>query len=112
MSQGNAKKANIRVHVTSNPGAALTDIYTVPSGKRARICIVVGNRANSNKTFRIAISPLGAATVNSHYTHYDKTLSGNETHEDGIYYELVATDIVRVYSNDTNISFTVNGIQY
>lgn len=101
-----------RVHNVSNPGAALTDIYTVPTNKKARVNIVVANRANVNKEFRIAISPLGAAISNSHYTHYDRVLNGNDTHEDGIYYELQATDVIRVYASDTNTSFTVNGYEY
>jgi hypothetical protein len=101
-----------RVLNQSNPGAVLTDLYTVPAGKRANITIVAGNRTNANRTFRIAISPLGAAIADSHYTHYDRTLSGNDTHEDGVYYELMATDIVRVYGSTAGVSFTANGIEY
>jgi hypothetical protein len=104
--------SKVRIHVSTLANAVLTDIYTVPTGKNARVCIVVSNLAGANKSFRIAISPLGAVIANQHYTHYGRTLSGNDTHEDGIYYELMATDVVRVYGSDANVAFTVNGIEY
>jgi hypothetical protein len=103
---------NIRVHKTSLANASLTDIYTVPANKRAEVFILVANLSLANKSFRIAISPLGAAISNHHYTHYDKTLSGNDSHEDGLIYKLQATDVVRVYGSDANLAFTVNGIEY
>ncbi len=104
--------AGIPIHKTMNPGNVLTNIYVVPLGKRARIGITICNRNGNNKTFRVAISPLGVAIIDSHYIYYDKPLNVAETLETEKFYELFTGDIVRVQGSTTDISFTLNGIEY
>lgn len=100
-----------RIVEQSNPGAVLTDIYTVSSGKKAVVTISACNRSNAGKSYRIAVSPNGAAIANEQYIYYDNALSGNSTEVDGTL-ELEDGDIIRVYGSTNDVSFTVNGYEY
>lgn len=91
--------------VASAPGAVLTSLYTVPTGKRANVRLLnVANIAAAGKTFRVAISPAGAAIDNSHYLAYDTAIAANsrDSWKDIV---LDAGDIVRVYGSDANVTF-------
>lgn len=93
-----------------NPGASLTALYTVPSSTQAVAKLVVCNRAGALRTFRVAISPAGAAIADDHYWFYDTVIPANDTVElDGL--SLAATDVVRVYGQDANVSFNLNGVE-
>lgn len=99
----------IPVLYQSNPGAALTDLFTATN--RAIIKkITVANRAATAKTFRLSIAPLGAADAVSQYLYYDVSIPKNETREILGPFDLVASDVVRVYGQDNNVTFTINGI--
>lgn len=100
------------IHYTSNPGTTLTDIYSVAASKVARVKIIVCNRSSSNKTFRVAISKNAASISDSHYISYDGVLSSNETIEFYSEFMLNSSDIVRVYGSTSDVSFTVNGVEY
>ncbi len=92
------------------PGATLTDLYTVPAGKSAVVSkLVVCNKAAAAKTFRVKVAPLGAADTDAHNLYYDTTIPANETLELLQGLAIAATDKVRVYANDTNVSFTISG---
>ena len=91
----------------SAPGAVLTALYTVPASRRATGWIRATNIAAAGKTFRIAISPAGAAISNEHYLAYDMALAANDSETiTGI--QLKATDVLRVYGSDANVVFTYN----
>lgn len=91
--------------VASAPGAVLTSLYTVATGKRAHIKLLnVANIAGAGKTFRVAISPAGAAIADAHYLAYDEALTANARASwSGIL--LDAGDILRVYGSDANVAF-------
>jgi hypothetical protein len=91
--------------VSTTPGAALTSLYTCPTGKRAAIrYLSVANIDGSAKTFRLAISPDGATIANSHYLAYGASIPANEyVSLSGMV--LGAGDIVRVYGEDANVQF-------
>lgn len=94
--------------LTATPGASLSALYTVASGKRARVAYLqVTNIANAGKTFRLAISPDGASIADSHYLAYDMAVGANDNVAwSGI---LLGTgDIVRVYGSDTNVQFLLS----
>lgn len=97
-----------RVLSQSAPGAVLTDIFTAK--RRTEISkIIIANRSNAAKTFRLALAPLGAAISNSQYIYYDYSIAKNETKEiNGIIY-LDNLDVIRVYGQDSNVSFSVTG---
>jgi len=92
----------------ANPGAALTTIYTAPVEAVAKF--VAANRASVVKTFRMAVSPAGAAIADDHYWFFDVAIPANDTVEvDGI--SMAPTDVVRVYGEDANVSFNLNGVE-
>jgi hypothetical protein len=94
----------------ANPGAALTTIYTAPSSTEAVAKFVAANRADVVKTFRMAVSPAGAAIQPDHYWFYDVEIPAHDSVEvDGI--SMAATDVVKVYGEDDNVSFNLNGVE-
>ena len=97
--------------VSSAPGAVLTNLYTVAAGKRSHVrYLQVTNIAGSAKTFRLAISPDGAAIANDHYLAYDMALPANDNIAwSGIM--LGEADIVRVYGSDANVVFFLSYYQ-
>lgn len=96
-----------------DPSAAtLTDVYTVPSSTVAVVStITVANRSVVDTTFRIAISPAGAAISDEHYIYYDTTIPGNDTFATTIGISLEATDVIRVLGTLATLSFNVFGIE-
>jgi len=90
----------------------LTDLYTVPSSTVAMISsIAVCNRGGTDTTFRIAVSPGGAAIANAHYVYYDLALLANDSFMATIGITLAATDVVRVFAGNGNLSFSLFGVE-
>jgi hypothetical protein len=89
-----------------------TDLYTVPSDTSAVISsIIVCNRRPDAKIFTISISPAGASTDSKDYIYYEVTLAGNDTFIATVGITLAATDVVRVSSDDTRVSFSIFGTE-
>lgn len=92
------------------PAAGVTaDIYTVPVGKRGNIRVIVANRG-ADDTFRVAVSPGGAGLVDAHYITFGQLLEANEAITSAPF-EVGSGDVVRVYSTNGTISFTVSGLE-
>jgi len=87
-----------------------TTVYTVGSGKSAVVStITVCNRDPGNATFRIAVSPGGAALANPHYIYYDAPLPGNSTFAATVGLSVGPGDVVRVRASTGNLSFSIFG---
>jgi hypothetical protein len=97
----------------SNPSAAtLTDAYTVPSATGVIISsVVVANRSGTPTSFRVAISPNGAADNNAHYVAYDVPIAGNDVVPLVLGITLDATDVVRVYATLATLTFSIFGVE-
>ncbi len=93
-----------------NPGATLTVLYTVPNPGEAIGTLVVGNIAAAAKTFRVAFSIAGAAIANDHYLRYDFSVPANDS-VDVKHISMAATDVLRVYGEDTNVTFNFMGVE-
>jgi hypothetical protein len=95
----------------SAPGATtLTDLYTVPALTQVVISsIVVCNRGATNTSFRISLAPLGAVDATSQYLYYNVPISKENTFVATIGITLTATDKVRVYAGNANLTFTLLG---
>ena len=95
----------------SNPGAAtLTTAYTVPAANSAVVSTInICNLLTSNTTYRLAVSPAGAAIANTHYLAYDIPILGQDSVSLTIGMSLAATDVIRVYSASGSVSFSVFG---
>jgi hypothetical protein len=97
----------------SSPTATTeTALYTVPAATSAvASSVIVCNRSAVLSTFRISIAIGGAATTNKDYIYYDLPIGANDTFIATIGVTLAATDEVRVYSSNTNLSFSLYGSQ-
>lgn len=94
--------------------AATTEtlLYTVPALKSTTIStITVCNRGATAATFRVSISPAGAATANQHYMYYDQTLSAYSTWAATLGITLATTDVIRIYASSANLSFNMFGVE-
>jgi hypothetical protein len=91
----------------------LTTLYTVPSNVATLVSgLMVANRSSTSATFRVAVSPAGAAIANQHYIYYDIPLAGGTSFlldVQGAGLTLATTDLVRVYASNANLSFSLFG---
>lgn len=88
------------------------DLYTVPAATNAIVSTVtVCNRGASSGTFRIYVSPAGAATANANYLVYDATLDSKAFIAFTLGITLNATDELRIYASTTDFSFNAFGTE-
>lgn len=88
------------------------DIYTVPAATQTVISSIVAcNRGTTSGTFRIYVSPAGAATANANYLYYDASLGAKATITLTLGITLNATDEVRVYASSGDFSFNAFGTE-
>jgi hypothetical protein len=97
----------------SDPATAtLTDLYTVPGSTSAVVSTVVAcNRTSSTKNIRIAHSIAGAADANKQYLIYNYPLAPNDTVTLTLGITMATTDVLRVYTDVTGVSFNAYGSQ-
>lgn len=89
-----------------------TVLYTVPASTSS-ICssLSVTNRGATTTTFRISVSAAGAATANKDYIYYDVNIPTHDTFMATIGITLAATDVVRIYAGNANLSFNLFGTE-
>lgn len=87
-----------------------TTLYTAPSATSAVISsVVVCNRSDSTAFFRIAVRPNGESLANKHYIAYDSAVGPNNSIFITIGITIDETDVVSVYSSNSNLSFSMYG---
>ena len=93
--------------------ATTHNVYTVPAATQAVVSsIVITNRNNSaNITYRLAVQPAGAALANQHYIAYDSTVTALDTVALSLGVSLGNTDVLSVYTANSNVSFSVFGVE-
>lgn len=103
--------ASYKVLGQSAPAATTsTDLYTVPASTEAVISsLVVCNRSTSSATYRISVSPDGAALANSQYIVYDATINGSDTVALTLGITVNAADKIRVYASTADLTFSAYG---
>jgi glucose-6-phosphate dehydrogenase assembly protein OpcA len=90
--------------------ATQVDLYTVPSATEAVVSsIVVANRDSAAATYRISCAPAGASIANSQYVAFDVTVGGSDSTVLTLGITLAATDKIRVYASNANLTFTAFG---
>ena len=94
----------------ATPGASLTTLYTVPKKMTVTCRVLVCNIEGSANAYRVAIREDGDAINNKHYIKYDESLAAN-TSAETTPLELDEDDIIAVYGEDSNVQFTVLGIE-
>jgi len=92
---------------------ALTDIYTVGSGKETVIStIIIANRTSSADSFRIAVRVDGDAISNKHYIAYDVPVSANDSTTLTLGITMAATDVLSVKTETADrLSINVFGAE-
>lgn len=95
----------------SNPAATTaTSLYTVPSATSTVVStIAVANIGATSATYRISVRPAGAAQTNAMYIAYDVTISANDTVALTLGITLATTDVITIYSSNTNLTFNAFG---
>ena len=85
-------------------------LYTVPASASTKAKITVTNRAGTAATFRMSVSPGGGATANEDYLAYDQSIGANDSLTSTTI-TLEATDVVRVQSSTSTVTFVAFGIE-
>jgi hypothetical protein len=93
--------------------AATTEegLYAVPASSSTVVSsIVVANRGSSTATYRLAVKPTAATTLaNNHYLAYDVSLAANDSVALTLGITLAATNAIRTYASNANLTFTAFG---
>ena len=99
----------VNVIAQAAPAAAtLTDLYTVPALTQSAVgTFVACNQNGSSVLVRVAIALAGAADTRKQYLYYDAVLPPNTTIELISNMTLNTTDVVRVQTDTTNVSFNL-----
>lgn len=86
----------------------LTDIYTVPAGKRVIAgAVIFTNRAAAATTVRLSVAVNGAADALKQYLYYDVPLAGNDALAWTAPLPIAAGDVVRARAAAANVSAQV-----
>lgn len=94
----------------SPAAVTLSDIYIVPVSQSLNLkSIVVCNRNAAASTFRISIALQSEADNVKQYLYYDAALNGNTTFLADVNLFIKELSIIRVYSTNGLMSFTVSG---
>lgn len=90
----------------------LTSVYTVPVATQAVVStIIINNRGNTQTTFRISVAVAGAVDATKQYLYYDVAIPGNDTFAATIGITLAATDVIRAYGGNANLSVNIFGVE-
>ncbi len=96
----------------SAPAANTTaNVYTVPAATQKVISsiVIVNRNSGANVTYRLAVQPAGAALANQHYIAYDAPVNALDSVVLTMGATMGNTDVLSVYSANSNLSFTVFG---
>lgn len=86
-----------------------TTLYTVPAATSTVASTLSICNQSVSTTVRVAIRPAGATLASSQYLMYDTVVSANDTLFITIGVALATTDVVTVYANTANVSFSLFG---
>jgi hypothetical protein len=90
----------------------LTDIYTVPGATQTVLSTIsICNRGGSATTFRISFAINGAADSNEQYLYFDLPIPANDTFVATIGITLDASDVVRAFAGNANLTVQVFGVE-
>jgi len=95
--------------------AATTEegLYAVPASSSTVVSsIVVANRGATAATYRLAVKPTAATTLaTNHYLAYDVTVAANDSVALTLGITLAATNAIRTYASNANLTFTAFGTE-
>lgn len=92
--------------VVQAQGTALTDLYTVPSGKNAIISsLTVCNYGTATVSYDLRVRPAGATAADIHYLAAGVSIPENQTAFITAGIALGTADVVSVQSTGTAVTF-------
>jgi hypothetical protein len=93
--------------------ATTHNVYTVPAATQAVVSSIIVTNRNSaaNVTYRLAVQPAGVALANQHYIAYDSTVTALDSVALSLGLSLGNTDVLSVYAGNSNVSFSVFGVE-
>ena len=93
--------------------AATTEeaLYAVPASSSTVVSsIVIANRGSTTATYRLAVKPTAATTLaTNHYIAYDVPLAANDSVALTLGITLAATNALRTYASNANLTFSAFG---
>jgi len=93
--------------------AATTEegLYAVPASSSSVVSsVVIANRGATSATYRLAVKPTAATTLASkHYLAYDVSIAANDSVALTLGITLAATNAIRTYASNANLTFTAFG---
>lgn len=88
------------------------NVYTVPLNASAIISTLnVCNTSASNVTFRAAIRPAGETITAKNYVVFESPIPGQDSISVSLGMTMGNTDVLTVFSNQGNVSFSVFGTE-
>ena len=94
------------------PAASLTDLYTVPGATTVTVStLAICNRTSSTRTIRVSVAVGGATDDPKQYIMYEYRVLRNDSVFATIGLTLGAGDVVRVYADAANVSFSLYGVE-
>lgn len=101
----------LKILMQLSPAAtSLTDFYTVPSNTSTVISsIIVCNQNLTDESFRISLAAAGTSNDTKQYIYYDMPILSKDTFIVTCGITLGATDVMRIYASNSNLSFTIFG---
>jgi len=90
----------------------LSTLYTVPALTSTVVSsLVICNRGASEATFRVSVAIAGAADSNPQYLYYNESVGAEQSFIATVGITLAASDVVRVYASNANLSFNLFGVE-
>jgi len=94
----------------SNPAIATqANLYVVPPATSAVCSTLVICNQGLTTTYRIAVRPAGTTLTSTHYLVYDSAINSTDSVFLTMGITLATTDIVAVWANTANVSFSLFG---
>lgn len=97
----------------SEPAATTeVDLYTVPAATASIVSsVVICNKAATEGTYRVYVSPAGAATADKNYLVFDSILEAKGVVALTLGITLAATDELRVFASSADFTFNAFGTE-
>ena len=93
------------------PATTLTSILTVGGSATAVLSsLVVCNRGGTATTLRVSHAIAGAVDAVGQYLYYDLPIPANDTFAASLGVTLAATDVIRAYAGNGNLSINLYGV--
>lgn len=89
----------------------LTTLYTAPTAAVISSIIICNQNSSTIIKFRISLAKAGAVDTPAQYIYYDLPLISNDTFIATVGISLAATDVIRIQSDTSGVSFNLLGCE-